>query len=64
TVTANCGGVFVVGDEGTPRAGAMTVRGGVPQDPWDPWDQARLAIAWLNVADGRMIAAALAASGW
>ncbi|MBT1190200.1 hypothetical protein HET69_41085 [Streptomyces sp. CJ_13] len=27
TVTANCGGVFVVGDEGTPRAGAMTVRG-------------------------------------
>ncbi|MCX4529131.1 MULTISPECIES: nitrous oxide reductase family maturation protein NosD [unclassified Streptomyces] len=26
TLTGNCGGVFVVGDEGTPRAGAMTVR--------------------------------------
>ncbi|MFF7214195.1 nitrous oxide reductase family maturation protein NosD [Streptomyces sp. NPDC008238] len=24
-ITANCGGVFVVGDEGTPRAGALTV---------------------------------------
>ncbi|MER5274888.1 right-handed parallel beta-helix repeat-containing protein [Streptomyces sp. NPDC002809] len=26
TFTANCSGVFVVGDEGTPRAGAMTIR--------------------------------------
>ncbi|MGW0936996.1 right-handed parallel beta-helix repeat-containing protein [Streptomyces sp. NPDC002666] len=26
TFTANCSGVFVVGDEGTPQAGAMTVR--------------------------------------
>ncbi|WP_354644036.1 right-handed parallel beta-helix repeat-containing protein [Kitasatospora camelliae] len=25
-VTGNCGGVFVVGDEGVPRAGALTVR--------------------------------------
>lgn len=26
TFTANCSGVFVVGDEGTPQAGAMTIR--------------------------------------
>lgn len=26
TFTANCSGVFVVGDEGTPKAGAMTIR--------------------------------------
>ncbi|MGQ4485496.1 nitrous oxide reductase family maturation protein NosD [Streptomyces sp. SAS_281] len=26
TLTANCSGVFVVGDEGTPRAGALSVR--------------------------------------
>ncbi|WP_405020606.1 right-handed parallel beta-helix repeat-containing protein [Kitasatospora sp. NBC_00070] len=26
SVTANCGGVFVVGDEGVPRAGSLTVR--------------------------------------
>ncbi|WNI33819.1 right-handed parallel beta-helix repeat-containing protein [Streptomyces sp. ITFR-6] len=26
TLTANCTGVFVVGDEGTPKAGAMTIR--------------------------------------
>ncbi|BFV55434.1 right-handed parallel beta-helix repeat-containing protein [Kitasatospora sp. CMC57] len=26
SVSANCGGVFVVGDEGVPRAGALTVR--------------------------------------
>lgn len=26
TMTGNCGGVFVVGDEGTPRAGALSIR--------------------------------------
>lgn len=26
TITGNCGGVFVVGDENTPRAGALTIR--------------------------------------
>ncbi|WP_457028544.1 right-handed parallel beta-helix repeat-containing protein [Kitasatospora sp. P5_F3] len=26
SITANCGGVFVVGDEGVPRAGSLTVR--------------------------------------
>ncbi|WP_370084614.1 nitrous oxide reductase family maturation protein NosD [Streptacidiphilus sp. MAP12-16] len=26
TIVGNCGGVFIVGDDGTPRAGALTVR--------------------------------------
>ncbi|RPK34931.1 hypothetical protein EES39_34140 [Streptomyces sp. ADI92-24] len=35
-----------------------------PVPPSTGSDQTRLAIAWLNVADGRMTAEALAGSGW
>lgn len=48
------------GEKATAPAGRDAGRGGGGAAA----DQARVAMAWLKVADGRMTAAAFAGSGW